>query len=269
MKPRFTSRYGDLVTIPDQEYFVAVMADMTVEHVDVQDGWFYAFLDEFGDESLPVKGLDIFALGGCCFIGKDKQKSFCRDWAELRREVFRLPESIGYHSKNHLRKVKESGIAKIVDFIKRNSEVKYVSSVCSKDAPISTSSEEKYSAVIRSATRTLSDSASSLFNVQVPRDEWYFEHSIRMTPRMIMESDGPSYLHSAQNGGIYFLKNSHDAAIELADLVNHVVGKHITYSFRKKHSFYESIFNAMFGDPTQGQIMQTLALMHGIHVSGG
>lgn len=253
-------RNGKITISFEENNLKRAEAEATLSAFEKRPEILYGVFDEFGDEGLPRKGIELFTLSGCCFIGTENLQEFNTNWSILKKDVFKIKPGIGYHSKIHFKKLRENDLEKVLAFV-NNSDMKYISSAIRRDAIVDENYFDKYDFVIGNALKTISRGANTLFQEPVIRDEWYFEHSTRLSPRMIICLDQPSHSFSEKNGGIYFLKNSFEPSLEVADMVNYVVGKYIISKIKGGKPKYEEIFNAMFSDPQKGYFRETLALV--------
>ena len=216
--PRYKIRSGNFDITYDDAYMTVVEEQSTVSYVDTQADCLYVFVDEMGDENLP-RGEGFFGLNGCAFLGTIDKDGLNGGWLELRKKLFKVPDDKPFHATRHFSKLKAKDYKTLSSFFV-NYNVMYASSFIRTTAPVAQRAD-----IVDAVLGQLEDCVNSLFSAQVRRDEWYFEHSYRLSPKLMMSIRNPSYYRAAQHGGISFIqKSSLIPAVELADLVSFIVG---------------------------------------------
>lgn len=252
--PRFKICSGSFDIIYDEAYMERVELESTVDAVETKPDHIYGFFDEVGNEALPA-GESLFGVSGCVFIGTVDRDGFDAGWWDLRRRIFKVPDNKPYHSTRHFKKLKSREHKSLAKFL-QSFDIKYVSSFMRVSAPV-TRREDILSAVIGS----VSGNINQLFGQTVAREEWYFEHSSRLNPKLITSQSLPHYNRANQRGGINFVrKSTFLPAIELADLISFVVGD--TIRREPKKPIYSDILDALFGDESRGRSSEVLAALH-------
>ena len=251
---KYVKRSETYEIIYDQEHTRSVERQATVEKIQIKEGNFYGFFDETGHEKLSP-GHDLFAISGFCFANSINQKYFEKGWADLRKNIFKVPLNNAYHSAKHLRKLqnKDDIIKHVTDFLV-GFDIKFVSSCVLNDTFINAAGSDKETVILESILASLSLNCSLALDISVERDEWYFEHSDRLSWLIMMSERGPRYGRSAQNGGSYFIrKSSRIPFIEVADFLSFIVRCHVHGIYRRKISPFASAFETTFANPDRGR----------------
>lgn len=249
--PRFNIRSRNIIATYDEAYMEEVERQSIVEGVETKPDYLYVFLDEMGNETLPPNDT-LFGIGGCAFVGTADIDGLNDEWRELRKSIFKVPEANCFHSNRHFKKLKSREHRVLADFFQR-ADLRYFASYIRTGAHVSWEED-----ILNSVVNSLSWNVSNLINVNVNRVEWYFEHSRRLSPKLMLGVRQPRYARASENGGVSFiLKSAMVPAIEIADLVCYIVGSSERKKGRDKLPFLE-LMTVLFGERRQGACSEVL-----------
>jgi hypothetical protein len=239
----------------DEDYMRHVEEQWTVEEIQINPEWLYFFGDESGHEKLGP-GHKVFAIGFCFFLGELYER-VRNSWSELRKDVFKVPEENHFHAKKHFPKVKGAALAKLIAFL--SSESIYFVGAYIKPTAFIYDNERIIGSILESVNLSANQMVGSTMG-KVERDEWYFEHSHRLNPKLMMGGT-PLIRVSKSNGGIQFVrKSSLIAPMEIADLVSHVIGAVAARGPRNPTSPYIDVMQTLFSKPEKGICMESLSV---------
>lgn len=253
--------------MPDEGYMARVESEKTLTSVTVEPGRFYGFFDETGDEKL-VPGNDLFAFSGICIIDGIDREGFEETWEDLKLKVFKIPEGNEFHSVRHSKKLrrKDDKLLSIVNALS-SFNIKYLSSCIMRKAIIDEESRDKDTQVVNALLGGLSSSSMYLSSTRVQSDAWYFEHSHRLAPFIMLSSRQPRYHLSSENQGTYFIKKSSRVPfMEVADFVTHVVNNHLSNLYINRRSHFEAAFEIIFRNGVNGVFEITEAILGPIRI---
>ena len=265
-KSRFQRRINNISVSWDEEYMTAVENYWTVSEVPLVPNCFYGFFDETGDEKL-VLGQEFFAFSGFGFTNDFRAEDFTSEWSQLKKNLLCAPENEEYHSKRYVRKFWRKGhkLLPITNFLK-SFPISFMSCCVLNTTIVDHARTDKNIKVVEGLFQGLSDQTSRLFQNQVQRDEWYFEHSFRLNP-ISMACRPPEYFRSQQHGGLHLVKKrSMISMVEVADFISYLVFHHIQSIYSGQPSPYQAAYTELFGDSSRGAFDYISGLLGPIHV---
>ena len=248
--------------IYDDVYMSKIEQQLIRKKLVLEPNAFYAFIDETGHEELSLTH-KLFAFSGFCFNHLVDQESFEKEWRKLKTNLLKTPADKPFHAKDHLRKFKRKDnlLFPVINMLD-SYNIKYIFSCVLDNVVMDKADYPKRTRIVSSMSENLTYCASSLLNSRADYDEWYFEHSKRLSPLMIISGFTPKYKNSAMNRSVFFLEKSLMCPfMEAADFISYVVGQSVLSSHLGLKSPFNNLFGETFGNSSKALLVVSNMIM--------
>lgn len=224
----------------------------TITELKLQERSLNVFLDESGNEDF--EGDRVFAMGGCVVDDVAYNDRFKEDWSAVKHHLFKIPKEHSLHAKKHFPKLIRRDIDLLLRFI-GNHDIKFVAHFLTENVHMLDKTEILYDAI-----SGIDCSMHHLCRRTFDAGSVFFEHSSRLSPKILMQIESVRYQGIKAHGGNWFIhKNLRCAPMEIADLVAYLVGVLARRGWDGLTGVHRTVLEAMFSDPQKGRCCQTLA----------